>query len=161
MFISLPMVPSLKRLETCCNKNWNQTKVKETKFENFQNCQGRSIRHIYKHVCFDFTKYMYVWSQFPPNLIFFNRIMWLHLLFNPCEGIPWFLAILERQGVGVLTISLTMFMTVRMYVVTLALPCFSTIFLSATTRVSTFRPFCDFPADLLGRPELPYSSNLR
>ena len=55
----------------------------------------------------------------------------------------------------------TMFMTVRMYVVTLALPCFSTIFLSATTRVSTLRPFCDLPADLLGRPELPYSSNLR
>lgn len=59
-----------------------------------------------------------------------------------------------------MTSDLTIFITVKMYVVTFSLPCFSNIFLSATTRVSTFRlPFFWILADdLLNLAEVPYSS---
>ena len=106
MFISLPMVPSLKRLETCWNKLKSEKSKKKKKFFfNFQNCKGRSIRHIYEQVCIDLAKYIYVGSQFPSNLIFFHTVTWLHLLFNSRTGTPWLWAVSGRQRAGVLTVS--------------------------------------------------------
>ena len=74
-------------------------------FFNFQNCKGRSIRHIYEQVCIDLAKYIYVGSQFPSNLIFFHTVTWLHLLFNSRTGTPWLWAVSGRQRAGVLTVS--------------------------------------------------------
>lgn len=76
-----------------------QIEIREN-FFNFQNCKGRSIGHIYEQVCIDLTKYIYVGSQFPSNLIFFNKIRWLHLLFNSRTGMPWFWAVWGKQRAG-------------------------------------------------------------
>lgn len=97
MFMSLPMVPSLNRLETCWN-NQNQTKINKI-WKLPKLWRGESTRNIYKYVGFNFTKYRYnitnssKLSPPPPN-----NITWLHLLFNPHKKILWFLAVLERRG---------------------------------------------------------------
>lgn len=80
-------------------------KLKKIFFFHFQNCKGRSIRHIYEQVCIDLAKYIYVGSQFPSDLIFFSTVTWLRLLFNSCTGIPRFWADSGRQKAGVLPVT--------------------------------------------------------
>lgn len=120
--------------------------------------KGRSIRHILTSMHWFAQIYLCRKYQFPSRLNFqYSHVA--RLLFNSCGRFPRFWADSGRRR-RVLPVSITKCLAVRMYVVTLALPCFSTIFLSATTRVSRWGPSVTCQLTFWA-VRAPYSSNLR